>query len=179
MTILEEPYVLTTLSLPIQGILIHLLTLGWGLLCASRTPPSRLAGGGWALRLAVRPVGRVVAGLGPLWAFGSGRVAVSAGLARGSVGAPSPVGSGFLVHSGAGVLATCIYASLGRFTITPRRGISGSAPYQCIHNLYSSKSTAEYNGDKTLIPVIYSPRFWSTNECKLENTWYINCTNHL
>jgi len=57
-------------------VLIHLLTLGWGLLCASRTPPSRLAGGGWALRLAVRPVGRVVAGLGPLWAFGSGRVAV-------------------------------------------------------------------------------------------------------
>ena len=57
-------------------VLIQLLTLGWGLLCASRTPPSRLAGGGWALRLAVRPVGRVVAGLGPLWAFGSGRVAV-------------------------------------------------------------------------------------------------------
>jgi len=84
-------------------VLIQLLTLGWGLLCASRTPPSRLAGGGWAFRLVFRPVGRVVAGLGPPWAFGSGRVAVSAGLARGSVGAPSPVGSGFLVHSGAGV----------------------------------------------------------------------------
>ena len=83
-------------------VLIQLLTLGWGLLCASRTPPSRLAGGGWAFRLVFRPVGRVVAGLGPPWAFGSGRVAGLrwSGLRLGQCAFPH--GERFLVHSGAG-----------------------------------------------------------------------------
>ena len=113
------------------------------------------AGDSFALRAHHRPGWRVGAGLF-VWRFGPSAVwwlvwvplglfvpvgwLFCAGLARGSVCAPSPVGSGFLVHSGAGVLATCIYASLGRFTITPRRGISGSAPYQCFHNLYTLDS---------------------------------------
>ena len=85
---------------------------GWGLLRASRTPQSRLAGGGWALRLVVRPVGRVVAGSVSFGLLGPVGWLVCAGLACGSVSAPSPVGSGFLSTAVQGVEATCIYAGL-------------------------------------------------------------------